>query len=113
MYRLVALASAALLASCSSSGVVPIGPDTYMISKPGDFFTFTGGSVAADLYREAGAYCAQEHKNLMPVHVSASDSGYAKVASAELQFRCLADGDPELKRPVMRDTPNVRLETQH
>lgn len=107
------LGFALILSACASSGgPVPIGPDTYMLAKPGDFLTVSGGSVKADLYREAGQFCAGQNKNLMPVSTDSRDAGVARYASAEIQFRCLATGDPELKRPTMNIAPDVRIEVK-
>ena len=46
----------------------------------------------------------------MPISSSARDAGIAQYASAEIQFRCLAEGDPELRRPNMEPLPDVRIE---
>jgi hypothetical protein len=97
------------LCSCASSGPVPVGPDTYMIAKPGDFFTLSGASVQADLYREAGAFCVQQQKELMPVDSSYRDSGPARFATAEIRFRCLAKGDPMLGRPVPAPDATIKI----
>jgi hypothetical protein len=104
-----AVASVGLLfvAACDSTGPVPIGPDTYMLSKPGGFFTFSGGSVKADIYREANAFCAQQGKAFMPVTARAINSGPGTPAEAEIEFRCLSQNDPGLQRPT--PTPDMTI----
>lgn len=102
--------AALALVGCASSGPVPIGPDTYMLAKPGDFMTVSGGTVKAELYREAGGFCQKQGKHLMPLSTSSTDASVARYASAEISFRCLVAGDPELKRPTMKQTPDVRIE---
>jgi hypothetical protein len=103
-------AIAFLVFGCSGSGIVPIGKDTYMSSKPGGFFTWSGGEVKAELYREGHEYCKSQGKEFMPVSSSAKDSGYARPATAELHFRCLVENDPELIRPTMEQIPDVKIE---
>ena len=107
-----AAASVVALAGCAmpSGDPVPIGLDTYMLGKPGSFTTFAGVEVKAALYREAGAFCARQHKVLQPLAASSRDSGFAQYASAEVTFRCLSPGDPDLRRP--ESAPNVVIETR-
>src|SRR5205807_8672583 len=59
---LTTLGSALLGACASNSGVVPIGPDTFMISRQAAT-GFTGsGNLKADALREAKQYCASLKK---------------------------------------------------
>jgi hypothetical protein len=111
------LASAVLLTACATTGgtvsdIVPIGKDTYMLARPGGFFTISGGEVKAQLYRDANEFCRSQGKTLMPVSSSSRDSAPARFANAELQFRCLAEGDPDLGRPTMKSRPDVTIELQ-
>lgn len=103
---------AILITGCTSPGIVPMGRDTYMIAKDGSFTTFGGGTVKAELYREANAYCESKGKQLLPVNESARDSGYGRYANAELQFRCLSENDPELRRPTMEATPEIKIRVE-
>ncbi|AZO87093.1 hypothetical protein Q8X48_22150 [Pseudomonas sp. QLc11A] len=100
--RLLLVSTIALLiAGCSGLGVVPMGRDTYMIAKEGSFTTFSGGAVKAELYQEANAFCESKDKQLMPVKDAFRDSGYGRYTNAELQFRCLNENDPELRRSTI------------
>ncbi|MNM53660.1 hypothetical protein D3C81_647650 [compost metagenome] len=100
--RLLLVSTIALfITGCSGPGVVPMGRDTYMIAKDGSFTTFGGGAVKAELYQEANAFCESKGKQLMPVKDASRDSGYGRYANAELQFRCLNENDPELRRPTI------------
>lgn len=92
--------------------VVPMGPDTYMLTKQ-DAFQRSGSGVKADLYRRANEFCESKGKQLMPVREMSRDSpgnsGYGIPANAEIQFRCLDSGDPELTRPTMKTVPDVQI----
>lgn len=65
--------------------------------------------MKADLYREAGAFCAKQNKNLVATGSDQRDAGMARYASAGIEFRCLDVGDRDLRRPTMEATPNVRI----
>ena len=109
------VASIMLSACATTSGtadIVPIGKDTYMVGRPGGFFTISGGEVKAQLYRDANIFCRSQGKNLMPVSSESRNAAAYTYATAELQFRCLADGDPDLGRPNMKARPDVTIEVQ-
>ncbi|HAL36642.1 MAG TPA: hypothetical protein DCP03_00340 [Polaromonas sp.] len=44
----------------------------------------------ADVYVEANAFCAKDNKTVETVTLNMTDSGFAKPASASLQFRCVS-----------------------
>ena len=102
-----------VLTACASSGAVPIGRDTYMITKQSSTGFHSGASVKADIYREANEFCVKRELQFQPVRDNAKDGvpGYA-FANAEVVFRCLADGDKEINRPTPRPTPNVIIENR-
>ena len=90
--RLYPLAGCLLVAGCASSGVIPIGSDTYMLTKTSAGGAFvSGAAVKGDLYVEANKFCAD--KNLVVETVEASSKNaipFARMPSAELHFRCVA-----------------------
>jgi hypothetical protein len=96
----------AIVGCAGSGGVVPIGKDTYMVSGTG---YISGGSVVADLYREAGQFCAGRQRELQPIYETSKDAAAYTYASAEIHFRCLAEDDPELRRPTLEPSANVRV----
>jgi hypothetical protein len=79
-----------LLSACSSTGIVPMDKDTYMVSKRSAQVGFGPANGArADLYEEANAFCAKQNKAIETVNLEMTDSGFARPASASLQFRCV------------------------
>jgi len=99
MKRLIPLLaiSTILLSSCSS-GIVPAGPDTYMVSKSVSAFT-TVGRAKASAYREANAWCARRGLVMVPVSVETQNPVAGQhMGNADLTFRALKPGDPEIKR---------------
>jgi hypothetical protein len=98
------------LTGCASSGVIPMGQDTFMISKQSSTGFHSAGSVKADIYREGSAYCASQGKEFQPVNDRGVDGVPGRsFANAEVQFRCLSKGDAELSRPTMKPIANIRI----
>lgn len=82
---------AMVVTACSSTGVVPIGQETYMLAKTSPACGFrSADATKADLYREANDFCLEQKKQLETVKVTARDGiPFVRCASAELQFRCV------------------------
>lgn len=104
----------ALLTGCATStGVVPIGQDTFMISgsgkSPGGY---SGSEVKAASYREASQYCTSLGKKLQVVNTRQNDQSFGVNATAELTFMCLDATDAELSRPKLRNEANQVIEVR-
>ena len=94
-----------LVACTTTTGVVPIGQDTYMVGgsgkSPGGF---SGAEVKAAAFREATQFCASQGKKMQVVNTNERDMSFGVNATAEVQFMCLFDGDHELGRPKLQRT---------
>ena len=89
-----------VLAGCAyNSGVIPMGPDTYMLSKQGGGAWTPANKLLANAMQEANEYCDSMQKKLMPVQTRVQPAGIGVFPAAELQFMCLTEGDYELRRP--------------
>jgi len=102
---LITSACIALLCGCAmTSKVVPIGPDTYMVSKQASTGFSGTGTVKAEAVEIAGNYCSKQGKTMQVTHTEESRPPYVfgNFPRAEVQFMCLTAGDPELSRPKMR-----------
>jgi hypothetical protein len=87
---MIIAAAVLALSGCAapSTGIVKIADDTYMYSKQ-DWMAYSGGSVKADMYKEAGEFCAKQGKKLVPIGSTSQDYAIARSsASAEIQFAC-------------------------
>lgn len=83
---------ALVLTGCASTGVVPMDKDTYMLAKRSAQVGFGPADGAkADVYREANDFCAKQNKKLETVKLDMTNSGFARPASASLEFRCVSD----------------------
>jgi hypothetical protein len=112
VYLLCISLSILILTACaSSSGVVPIGKDTYMISRTQKGFSGSSGKVKAEAFKEANQFCESQGKKLQIVSTSQKDMVlFTSDPSAEIQFMCLDAQDPELKRPKLEKEPDTVIE---
>jgi hypothetical protein len=99
MFRIRFTLLALLLSACATSSVVPIGRGTYMLADTGAWSWSSGAVIKAGLYQKADGFCRSAGKELMPMKSAQNDGSFSAFAHAELQFRCLNSGDPELQRP--------------
>src|ERR1700712_3210617 len=81
----------ACLGACGtgSDGVVPIGPDVYMLGGLGQFTDYSSSAVKARLYKQAAEFCRQKGETISALSSNGQDSGFGTYASAEVQFRCI------------------------
>lgn len=97
------------LAGCTSSGVIPMGPDTYTISTYHDYSS-TGAKAMA--YKEANEYCNSMGKQIMTIRNSQGHQRVSGIPTShfDLEFRCLSEGDPDLYRPTMENEADITIE---
>jgi hypothetical protein len=94
---IMALATLAFFTSCASH-VVPAGPDTYMVSTTEVGLT-QGGRAKAKAYRIANEWCVKRGLVMVPIAVDQHSAEFmGRYGGAELTFRALKPGDPEIKR---------------
>jgi hypothetical protein len=103
--KAVYLTLAALLAGCASnSGIIPIGQDTYMVSRQAATGFSGSGTLKAEAFQEANRYCLSQGKNLQVVNTNEAQPPYifGNFPKAEVQFMCLNSNDSEMARPKLR-----------
>lgn len=84
----------------STSGVLPLGPDTYRISARASMGAEAQSQKMAVL--EGQQHCKTVNREFMVIgtKVLKANGGY------EVTFRCLMAGDPELARPNLEKVPD-------
>lgn len=90
------------LSGCATnSEVVPIGPDTYMVSHQAGSGFSGAGTIKAETIKEANEYCTKQNKFFRVTNTSESQPPYVfgNYPRAEVQFMCLDSKDPDLTRP--------------
>jgi len=101
------------IAACSSnSGVVPIGPDTFMVSRQAATGFSGSGTLKADAFREANEYCRGLGKVMQVVRTEEARPPYiaANFPKAEVQFMCLSADDPKVSRPKLTKEPDTVID---
>jgi hypothetical protein len=102
-----------MLAGCASnSGIVLIGPDTYMVSRQAATGFSGSGTLKAEAFGEANRYCLSQKRTLQVVNTNEATGPFVlgNFPKAEVQFMCLDAGDPELTRPKLRKEPTSVVE---
>ncbi|MCL2910775.1 hypothetical protein [Shewanella aquimarina] len=88
--RVIVIGFILILTACAqSSGVVPLGGDSYMISRSEKGFDVTGSAVKADALKEANSYCQAQGKELQLIKAVPKDMvPFRSDAQAEIEFKC-------------------------
>lgn len=90
MKIIIAVVAATTLTACAGvTNVVSTGPDTYMVASHGVMGWSSGSAQKAKAIQEAGAYCKSLGKELKSINTSETPSGFGKIASGEVEFRCV------------------------
>jgi len=108
-----AIALSALAAGCAySTGILPIGPDTYTVSE--HYAPARGGNSTAErvALTEANAFCEQRGRKFLPVNMSQPSSIAISPAGYSVTFRCLSPHDPDLRRPRFESSPDLVIENR-
>lgn len=104
---------AIFLAGCASnSGVIPIGPDTFMVSRQAATGFSGSGTLKGEAFQEANQYCLNQKKMLQVVNTTEAQPPYilGNFPKVELQFMCLDAKDSELARPKLRKEADTVIE---
>lgn len=110
-YRLFTLVAstviiATAMVACSSTGVVPMGRDTYMITGSTAGFT-TESAVRARLLREADKWAKERGLVMVPLGFEGNDAVPGqRMASSEVIFRAVTPQDYENIRPTYERAPD-------
>ena len=95
MKFVTALLCAGCISGCSSTGVIPVDGDSYMIGKK-DGSPGLGVSFAnkAAVYREANEFCQARSRVVKTLQENTTPARPGQLGSTELQFRCVPPGTP-------------------
>ena len=94
-----------VISGCAkNSGVIPMGEDTYVVSRQAATGFHGMGGLKADAFAEASSFCEKNNKYLQVVNTNEAQPPYVygNFPKVEVQFMCLGESDPELTRPKLR-----------
>jgi hypothetical protein len=88
------LAALAIAGCASSPNIVPVGPDTYRVTSHQTRGEYTAGWASAGeqkikIYDDAMTFCRRQGKAAAMVGERLVDVGWGKLASVEVDFRCV------------------------
>jgi hypothetical protein len=110
---LMALALVLSLSACiSSSDVVPMGPDTYMVSTHQQGGIASPGGLVGRSATKANAYCAAMSKQMVPDGVQSQQNLWFNSTDNTFMFRCYAANDARDQSPNLRPIPNAVIQVQ-
>lgn len=115
MMKYVVLFTAVFLTGCATnSGVIPIGRDTYMVTRQAATGFSGSGNLKAEAFQEAGQFCVGQGKSLQVVSTAEAQPPFVfgNYPKAEVQFMCLTAGDAELARPKLKPAAALSVEAQ-
>lgn len=100
-----------LVGGCASStGVLPLGKDTYTITTDAHFTRGGAGAAKSRAINEANEYCASNGLNF--VFLNSSNGSYGEYLTHDLTFRCVPEGDEEDVRPDIETVPDVVIKSE-
>lgn len=107
--RAAAILTSLALVGCGTvtqtSGVQPLGPDTFTVSSD----AINPSTARRSALEQASAHCAGVGRELLVTNIAGTQAEYSRVLYA-VTFRCLSKGDPELARPQYRQPADVVIE---
>lgn len=113
MKKIILVASAIVVSGCAAnSGVVPIGQDTYMVSRQAATGFSGSSTLKAEAFKEASAHCQAEGKVIQVVSTQEASPPFilGNYPKAEVQFMCLAKNDPAVARPKLQKGADTVME---
>jgi hypothetical protein len=102
------LLTALAVAGCAAnSGVAPLGGDAFVVTRQAATGFSGSGNLKSEALTEAGQYCAGQSKSLLVTNAKETAPPYVmgNFPKAEVEFLCLAAGDPRLQMPPSQNRP--------
>ena len=99
-----------ILAGCvTTSEVIPMGRDTFMVSTDARGGFTSSADLTAKSVQKANLYCGSTGRQMVPDSVQNTGLRGFTPQENTFIFRCLTADDPGNQRPVLRPEPNIRI----
>jgi hypothetical protein len=100
MIVVIGLIAIFVIGCTTSSGVVSMGQDSYLLTRTTKSFRGSAMPVKAAAIKEADEYCKKLGKQILITKTVQQDmKPFQSDASVEIYFKCLPSDSPELKNP--------------
>ena len=108
---LISIVFVCFIAACASTGIMPIGKDTYMVSKQSATGFQSAVGVKGEVLAEANEFCAKQGLVMVLVSLNTKDGVPGRsYATAELVFRAVRPEDAENQRPNLERGADTTIE---
>ncbi len=92
-----------LVSACSSTGVIPVGGDSYMVSKQTATGFQSAVGIKGEILKEANEFCERKGLRMMVVSLRSKDGEPGRsYATAELVFKAVKETDPEYQNYLLK-----------
>jgi len=114
MIRSLALFTLVIAAlGCASQGDVQrLGPDTYLISSQVVFGPNKANNSRSKALRGAEEFCTKQGKQVLVDDYQSTGHAMSFTGDTSVRFKCLIQGDKDLKRPEYRQAPDIVIENR-
>lgn len=88
--KMMIFVGVALLTGCASTtGVVSIGKDAYMIAREDNGPAASLGSIKAATFKDAATFCAGQGKSMQMIKEQDTPRSFGQFPQTNLQFTCV------------------------
>lgn len=89
MKNLLLLALIGLAGCTSTTGVISAGKDQYMIAREDNGPAASLGTIKAQVFQEAGAFCAGQGKTMQIIRENDVPRSFGQFPQTSVQFTCV------------------------
>jgi len=89
MKRFFLIISIMLSGCASTTGIIPTGKNTFMISREDNSPAASLGAIKAATFKEAGVHCSAQGKNVKAISESDTPRSLGQFPQTTLQFTCV------------------------
>jgi hypothetical protein len=87
--KTIVIAALTLCGCASTTGVISAGKDQYMISREDNGPAASLGAIKAQVFQDAGAFCAGKGKAMEIVRENDVPRSFGQFPQTSLQFKCI------------------------
>jgi hypothetical protein len=105
------IVACALLGCTTTSEVVPMGKDSYMVNSD-SWTSVSPGQLAIKTSKVANDYCEKQGKHMIVRRMDSAGTPWVTTLTTSFIFSCVGENDPEYARPDLKRDPTTIIEDQ-